>query len=63
MQFAIARCGKCKRDYEHYIEAGAFIPCPKCKQMNPVVAASGHVTGRCDNCGRPLDDHKKGHCP
>jgi hypothetical protein len=63
VKFAVSMCGKCKTNYDSYIEVGAYIKCPTCSQMNAVTMASKTVTGRCENCQRPIDDHRGGHCP
>lgn len=59
MKFAVFMYGHCREKYDSYIEAGAYMPCPRCSQQNPVIMASASVTGRCDKCGKPLES--EGH--
>lgn len=55
MKFAVFECGKCRKTYESHIETGIAMPCPICGQFNVVAAASQSITGRCEQCNRPLE--------
>lgn len=71
LRFATVQCynPSCGRVYDAAVEDGYHAECPICHQMNRVAgnAMSKDITGRCDACGRSLDDHVFGRisyaCP
>lgn len=57
----------CRAYYDAAIEDGYHAECPKCHQVNRVAgqALSKEITGYCDACKRPLDEHifgRLGYC-
>ena len=48
----------CREKYDAAIEDGSTgVKCPICSQVNLAVIASPPLTGRCNGCEHPLDDH------
>ena len=55
MILASARCPSCHTLSEYPVEeAETFLTCFGCQQRNPI-GAKRAITGRCENCGRPID--------
>lgn len=55
--------------YDAMIESGYHAECPNCRQLNrvPGQVMSNDLDGKCQLCGRPLDEHIYGRqtfcCP
>lgn len=71
MRFADIQCPNpsCHRFYSAAVEDGYHAECPNCHQVNRVSGQvmSKDITGLCDRCMKPLDDHIYGRlsfaCP
>lgn len=71
MRFAAFTCPNpnCRRPYEAAIEDGYHAECPNCHQVNriPGQVMSKEISGLCDLCSKPLDEHIYGRltfcCP
>jgi hypothetical protein len=71
MRFATVQCfnPSCHAVYDAAVESGYHAECPACGQLNRVAgqAMSKEITGLCDACMRPLDEHVFGRtsyaCP
>lgn len=60
MRLAVATCGDpaCRTKTEMVIEdKDGFIKCSVCGQRNHISEWRPVPGGRCDKCGRPMDDH------
>lgn len=61
MRYAEFRCfnPSCNFYYPAAVEDGYHAACPKCGQVNRVAGRdmSKEITGLCDRCGEPLDEH------
>jgi hypothetical protein len=59
MKLARLTCPGCRSAYEAAVAQGAyFAQCPNCGQNNNVPLGAPLITGRCERCDRPLDDHQ-----
>jgi hypothetical protein len=57
MILATARCPACHTLSEYPVDdAETFLTCFGCAQKNPI-AKRQPITGRCMNCGQPIDGH------
>lgn len=68
MKLATVHCAnpKCSTIWETVLDPGEWhAKCPVCSQEALVEATADgkEITGRCDSCKRPLDDHRRGVCP
>jgi len=66
MKVAHVRCKSpsCGTIYEEPVEdSETMVKCPVCSQVNSIDEGGRQITGRCQQCNRPLDDHTRGECP
>lgn len=61
LRFAEMTCPNpaCRHTYGVAVEDGFAAECPSCHQVNrvPGQAMSKELTGMCDTCKKPLDNH------
>lgn len=69
MKIARLRCANpaCRTAYEAPVEDDeTMLKCPICSQIN-LIGSAPRITGLCQHCGQPLDEHVYGRqsfaCP
>ena len=65
MRYLKLSCPKCDTAMAYALDDNeTAVECPHCGQKNTnLTTASGPLSGRCPQCGYPLDDHSPGKCP
>lgn len=58
MTLATVTCPSCGTPYELGVESSTYVyPCPSCGQRNTNARRTMPITGLCNTCSKPMDDH------